>query len=128
MRGENASAVRRRLRSCNLLPNLDGAIASDRAVLRLVVSVANSWGNLRRLGASMGRFACRPLANRTRSSRCLDNAMFSWGTPAPAAQRIALSTRTGGPCGPLAWSAEYDASIPSFDVRRPWRNTIAEEC
>jgi hypothetical protein len=75
------------LRSCNLLPNDRQAVELERVVLRLVVSVANSWGNLRQR---------RLLANRTCLSRCLDDVMFSWGMPAPAAQSIALSTRGRG--------------------------------
>jgi hypothetical protein len=97
MRHESPGAQRRFLRSCNLLPNLDLAIVYSRAVLRLFVSVANSWGILRRLGACVGRTISRPSSNRRCSSRCLSDVMFFWVMPAPAAQRITLPTRHDEP-------------------------------
>jgi hypothetical protein len=84
-------------RSCNLLPNVTRPIASDSSVLRLVVSVANFWGSS--LVACLDRFSRRSLgrlaaANRVRLSRCLDEGIAFWSAPAPAAQCIALSTRS----------------------------------
>ncbi len=108
MRRQKANAARRSLRSCNLLPNVDRPITYDRLVLGLVVSVANSWGNIRRVGATIGRFAWRRSVNRlsalitpnfgmwlsTRFEQCLDDVMMSWSTPAPAAQAISSSIRS----------------------------------
>lgn len=108
MRRQRANAVRRFLRSCNLLPNVDRPITYDRSVLRLVVSVANSWGNIRRISATTRRFAWRRSANRfsalatpnfgmrqsARFEQCLSDVMMSWSTPAPAAQAISSSTRS----------------------------------
>lgn len=102
MHGERETWRVRLFCSCNLLPNLDRAVAYEPVVLRLVVSVANSWGNLRRLCAQISRFAWRTrlprkqgasrmqgaqtAASRTCLSRCLDDVICYWGTPAPAAQ------------------------------------------
>ena len=115
MRRQRANAVRRSLRSCNLLPNVDRAITHDRSVLRLVVSVANFWGNIRRVDATIRR-AWRRSVNRTKFEQCLADVMMSWSTPAPAAQAISSSTRSqrfrvrSAPC----WAA--------------LRSTLAEEC
>jgi hypothetical protein len=87
MPGENQFPRVRFFRSCNLLPNGQRAVVLERVVLRLVVSVANSWGNLRQR---------RPGANRACLSRCLDDVMVYWGAPALAAQSLALSTRGRG--------------------------------
>jgi hypothetical protein len=110
MRGRYARSKSRVLRSCNLLPNVPRPIVSDSSVLRLVVSVANSWGNLRRLVALLDRWSGRSwdrlvAANRTCLSRCLDDAIFHWSAPAPAAQGIVLSTRR-----PIVWPTERPAS------------------
>jgi hypothetical protein len=94
MRCESPGAIRRFLRKCNLLPNPVAAIVYERAVLRLVVSVANSWGILRRLSARPGRTVARPVANRRCSSSCLSDVILSWAMPAPAALPITLSTRS----------------------------------
>ena len=108
MRRQRANAARRSLRSCNLLPNVEQPTTYDRSVLRLVVSVANSWGNIRRVGATICRFAWRRSVNRLsalttpnfgmwqsiRFEQCLDDVMMSWSTPAPAAQAISSSTRS----------------------------------
>jgi len=124
--GVGQGPARRSLRSCNLLPNLGRTVASDRAVLRLVVSVANSGGCLRRLGASIGRFVGRPSANRRYSSHCLRYVTFSWSTPALAAQRVASSARdmrtaaVGALSGP---SARVDSV---FRRVLPPRPTIAQ--
>jgi hypothetical protein len=97
MRGSSACAIRRSLRSSNLLPNVYPSIVCNPSVLRLVVSVAKSWGKLRRLRAWMSRLdeglpAPRATALRTSLSQCLDGVMFLWSSPAPAAQVIPLST------------------------------------
>lgn len=85
MRSESRTAARRVLRSCNLLPNVDRSIVFDRMVLRLVISVATSWGNLQRLCAA-GRRTHGPAVNRSYLSRILSDAICLWGVPAPAAQ------------------------------------------
>lgn len=131
MRGKSASAARRFCCSCNLLPNSGRPVVSERVVLRLVVSVENSWGNLRRLGAQTGRFARaalswwkllpRTAANRTCLSQRLDNVIVYWGTPAPAAQS---SRVVDTPMQPTAASALHgwnrNRSTPFFDVGRLW--------
>jgi len=94
MRCESPGAVRRFLRKRNLLPNPVAAVVYERAVLRLVVSVANSWGILRRLSARPGRTVERPRANRRCSSSCLSDVILPWVMPAPAALPITLSTRS----------------------------------
>jgi hypothetical protein len=120
MRRQRANAVRRSLRSCNLLPNVDRPITYDRSVLRLVVSVANSWGNIRRVDATIRR-AWRRSVNRvsalsTRFEQCLDDVMMSWSTPAPAAQAIPSSTRS------------QRFSVSSAPCWGALRSTLAEEC
>lgn len=129
MRRQRANAVRRSLRSCNLLPNDDRPNTYDRSVLRLVVSVANSWGNIRRLYATTCRFAWRQSVNRfsaltppnfgmwqrTRFEQCLDDLMMSWSTPAPAAQAISSSI-----C-----SQRFSVSPRRVGALR---STLAEEC
>jgi hypothetical protein len=130
MRRQTANAVRRSLRSCNLLPNVDRPITSDRSVLKLVVSVANFWGNIRRVDATIRRFAGRRTVNRfsaltmpifgmwqsTRFEQCLDDVMMSWSTPAPAAQAISSSTR----------SQRIRVSFAPYWAAL--RSTLAEEC
>jgi hypothetical protein len=115
MRRQRANAVRRSLRSCNLLPNVDRPITFNRSVLKLVVSVANSWGNIRRVDATIRR-AWRRSVNRTRFEQCLDDVMMSWSTPAPAAQAISSSTRS------------QRFSVSSAPCWGALRSTLAEEC
>src|SRR5689334_14161767 len=93
MRRESPGAVRRFERNCNLLPNADLDVVYERAVLRLVVSVANSWGILRRLCARPGRTVARPVANRRCSSSCLSRVILPWAMPELAALPITVSTR-----------------------------------
>jgi hypothetical protein len=130
MRRQRANAIRRSLRSCNLLPNVNRPITYDRSVLKLVVSVANSWGNIRRVDATIRRFAWRRSVNRfsalttpifgmwqsTRFEQCLDDVMMSWSTPAPAAQAISSSTRS------------QRFSVSSAPCWGALRSTLAEEC
>ena len=130
MRGQRANAVRRSLRKCNFLPNVDRPITYDRLVLGLVVSVANSWGNIRRVYATISRFGWRQSVNRfsalttphvgtwqsTRFEQCLDDVMMSWSTPAPAAQAISSSTRS------------QRFSVSSAPCWGALRSTLAEEC
>jgi hypothetical protein len=94
MRRESPGAVRRFSHNCNLLPNLDAAVVYERAVLRLVVSVANSWGILCRLSARAGRTVARPVANRRVSSSCLSCVTLFGAMPAPAALPITFSTHS----------------------------------
>ena len=82
MRRESPGAVRRFSRNCNLLPNLDAAVVYERAVLRLVVSVANSWGILCRLCARPGSYCRATRANRRDSSSCLSYVMSLGAMPA----------------------------------------------
>jgi hypothetical protein len=140
MRRRYALSKSRVLRSCNLLPNVTQPIAGDSSVLRLVVSVANSWGNSlvaligRWSGGSQcdwprGHFSLGRLvaANRARWSRCLDDAIFPWSAPAPAAQRIVLSTcnasvrPTERPASRLTGSVQF-----AVGLRIPLRPTNAQ--
>lgn len=130
MRRQNANAARRSLRSCNLLPNVDRPSTYDRSVLKLVVSVANSWGNIRRVYATIRRFAWRRSVNRInalptphlgmrqsiRFEQCLDDVMMSWSRPAPAAQAISSSIRS------------QRFSVSSASSWGALRSTLAEEC
>lgn len=129
MRRQRANAVRRSLRSCNLLPNVDRPITYDRSVLKLVVSVANSWGNIRRVDATIRRAWRRSVScfsalttpilgmwQSTRFEQCLDDVMMSWSTPAPAAQAISSSTRS------------QRFSVSSAPCWGALRSTLAEEC
>lgn len=129
MRRQRANAARRSLRSCNFLPNVDRPSTYDRSVLKLVVSVANSWGNIRRVYATIRRFAWRRSVNRMialtphfgmrqsiRFEQCLDDVMMSWSRPAPAAQAISSSIRS------------QRFSVSSASSWGALRSTLAEEC
>lgn len=90
MHSETRTALRRFLRSCNLLPNLDRRVAFDRAVLRLGVSVAMTWGSIPRLRAADRRHGS-PAAYRRPNV-----AASSWrGAAAPPASASAASAWRG---------------------------------
>ena len=129
MHGERQTWRVRLFCSCNLLPNLDRTVAYEPVVLRLVVSVANSWGNLRRLCAQLGRSANvrQAAANRTCLSRCLDDVICYWGTPAPAAQSSRVVDFPAVAHGSSVTRLRMNRSTGVFRSRSALRPTMLKE-